>query len=209
MGRATAIPRTGAWLSTSLAARSRDDLDNVRLAFEASLAATTDRRRRRRARDQHAVAQRGLLRRGPPLGRRPPRGDLDDTDRLWALLLSADVGWGRAIPGRCARPPPGRRRRPVDDPGAAVVVPIYEAIVHLDDPARATRRLEAAARRAREIGEPGLARLARGYRLVTVRMQGPSEALVDEARDLVETRRARLRPLHLPLGGQPARPRGS
>ena len=54
--------------------------------------------------------------------------------------------------------------------------PIYEAVVHLDDPAAATRRLEAAGRRAVEIGEPGLERLARGYRLLTVRMQGPSDS---------------------------------
>ncbi len=58
--------------------------------------------------------------------------------------------------------------------------------MHLDDPAAATRRLEAAAQRAVEIGEPGLERLARGYRLLTVRMQGPSASLGDEARQLVD-----------------------
>jgi hypothetical protein len=41
------------------------------------------------------------------------------------------------------------------------------------------------------MGEPGLARLARGYRLVTVRMQVPCEELIDEARDVVETVGAR------------------
>ena len=38
VARATAMPRVRAWLSASSAARSRDDLDNVRLAFEASIA---------------------------------------------------------------------------------------------------------------------------------------------------------------------------
>ena len=38
VARARATTCTGAWVSTSLSARSRDDLDNVRLAFAASLA---------------------------------------------------------------------------------------------------------------------------------------------------------------------------
>lgn len=37
VGRATSMPRVRTWLSSATAARSRDDLDNVRPGFEASL----------------------------------------------------------------------------------------------------------------------------------------------------------------------------
>src|SRR5690606_36233007 len=39
VGRVTAWPRPRVWLSASLAARNRDDIDNVRLAYQASIAA--------------------------------------------------------------------------------------------------------------------------------------------------------------------------
>ena len=188
--RASATTRTGAWLSTSLAARSRDDLDNVRLAFEACLA-----RGDLSGAVDVALGISMLWRNAVSYaeGRRWVgdllASNLDDTDRLWALLLSADVALGAGEPRtmRGAATRAARLADRLDDPGASVVVLIYEALVHLDDPARATRRLEAAGRRARDIGEPGLARLARGYRLVTVRMQGPCEELVNEAREVVET----------------------
>ncbi|GAA2151756.1 hypothetical protein GCM10009844_34370 [Nocardioides koreensis] len=192
--RASATSRTGAWLSTSLAARSRDDLDNVRLAFEACLA-----RGDLSGAVDVALGISMLWRNAVSYaeGRRWVgallASNLDDTDRLWALLLSADVALGAGDPRtmRGAATRAARLADRLDDPGASVVVLIYEALVHLDDPARATRRLEAAGRRARDIGEPGLARLARGYRLVTLRMQGPCEELVAEARDVVETVGAR------------------
>ncbi|MFC4785040.1 AfsR/SARP family transcriptional regulator [Nocardioides sp. MAHUQ-72] len=192
--RASATSRTGAWLSTSLAARSRDDLDNVRLAFEASL----DRGDLSGAVDV-ALGISMLWRNAVSYaeGRRWVgellASDLADRDRLWALLLSADVALGAGDPRtmRAAATRAARLAERVDDPGASVVVLVYEALVHLDDPARATRRLEAAGRLARDIGEPGLARLARGYRLVTLRMQGPCEGLADEAHDVVETVGAR------------------
>lgn len=188
--RASATSRTGAWLSTSLAARSRDDLDNVRLAFEACLArgdlsgavdVALGISMLWRNAVSYAEGRRWV---GDLLAR-----DLGDTDRLWALLLSADVALGAGDPRtmRAAATRAARLAERLDEPGASVVVLVYEALVHLDDPARATRRLEAAGRRARDIGEPGLARLARGYRLVTVRMQGPCEELADEAREVVET----------------------
>ncbi len=190
VARAAATPRTASWLSTSLAARSRDDLDNVRLAFTASLAADD-----LAGAVDVALGISTLWRNAVSYaeGRRWVRDllgrDLADADRVWAHLLWADVGLG-AGDVRTMRDGTtgvvGLTDR-VDEPGAAVLGAVYEAMVHLDDPARATRRLEAAARRALEIGEPGLARLARGYRLVTVRMQGPSDALHAELRDLVDT----------------------
>ncbi|WP_432479645.1 ATP-binding protein [Nocardioides sp. GXQ0305] len=190
VARATATSRTGAWLSTSLAARSRDDLDNVRLAFDASLAAGDVAG----ALDV-AIGISTLWRNAVSYaeGRRWVRDllarDLDDADRVWAHLLWADVGLG-AGDVRTMRDGTIAAMGLADraaEAGAAVLVAVYEAMVHLDDPARATGRLEAAARRALEVGEPALARLARGYRLVTVRMQGPSEALHAEVRDLVDS----------------------
>ena len=189
VARATATPRTSAWLSTSLAARSRDDLDNVRLAFEACLAADD----LAGALDV-ALGISTLWRNAVSYaeGRRWVRDllarDLADADRIWAHLLWADVGLGagEVRTMREGATAAAALADHVDEPGAAVLAAVYSALVHLDDPARATRRLEAAAERALEVGEPALAWLARGYRLLTVRMQGPSEALRAEVSDLVD-----------------------
>ena len=62
---------------------------------------------------------------------------------------------------------------------------------HLADPAGVTRRLEQVAAAARAAGEPGLERLARGFRLFTVRMQGPDERLAEEVRELLEAESGR------------------
>ena len=67
------------------------------------------------------------------------------------------------------------------------MVAIYDAMTHLLQPAHATRRLEAAAKQAEEHGEPNLARLARGYWLVTSRMLGPSPELTPEAHAIVDS----------------------
>ncbi len=97
--RATSVSRTGAWLSTTLAAQSRDDLANVRLAFEASLADdqlsdAVDVALGISTLWRNAVSYaegRGWVR--DLLSR-----DLDDADRVWALQLSADVGLGAGDP---------------------------------------------------------------------------------------------------------------
>jgi len=189
VARARATSRTGAWLSTSLAARSRDDLDNVRLAFTASLASGDVA-----GAVDVALGISTLWRNAVSYaeGRRWVRDllarDLTDADRVWAHLLWADVGLGAGDVRTMRDGTTGAVALSdrADEPGAAVLAAVYEAMVHLDDPVLATQRLEVAGQRALEVGEPGLARLARGYRLVTVRMQGPSEALRAEVRDLVD-----------------------
>ncbi|MGH3347737.1 MAG: hypothetical protein ACRDO4_12215, partial [Nocardioides sp.] len=106
-----------------------------------------------------------------------------------ALLMSADValGFGDPFTMRASTADAVLLMSRVDDPGASTVVSIYDAMTHLLEPAQATRRLEAAADRAEALGEPGLARLARGYRLVTARIEGPSPTLADKARAVVDS----------------------
>ena len=187
--RATAQPRVRAWLSTSLAARSRDDLDSVRLAFEASLAqgdvssavdlavglSTLWRNAVSYAEGQRWVAS--LL-----------EHDLTPRDRLWTQILAADVhlGSGDARMMRDAAGSALALSAEVDDEGAGVIASIYDAMVHLDSPGRAVERLEEAARRGRGAGEPGLERLARGYRIVALRMLGHSTGLREEGLALTD-----------------------
>jgi predicted ATPase/DNA-binding SARP family transcriptional activator len=195
VARARSKPRHRVWLSTSLAAQSRDDLDNVRLAFEACLA----REELTDAVDV-ALAISTLWRNASRSSLRPVSyaegrqwvdellsRDLADPDLVWAQLLSADVALGSGDPFAMRRGATEATRL-VDgvlDPGAAVVASIYDAIVHLVDPAETAQRLASTAGRAYELGEPGLARLARGFRLVAARMVGPSEELTAEAHDVV------------------------
>ena len=194
--RARSKPRTRAWLSMSLAAQSRDDLDNVRLAFEASLSSPENLSD---AVDV-ALAISTLWRNASRSSLRPVSyaegrqwvdallsRDVAGDDRVWTLLMSADValGSGDPISMRASTAEAVEAMSRLEDPEAALVVSIYDAMTHLLEPAQASRRLEAAAQRAEERGEPGLARLARGYRLVTARMEGPSAALADEARAVV------------------------
>jgi hypothetical protein len=182
----------------SLAAKSRDDLDNVRLAFEASLSSPED------LSDavDIALAISTLWRNASRSSLRPVSyaegrqwveallsRDVAGEDRVWTLLMSADValGSGDPITMRASTAEAVQAMSQVDAPEAALVVSIYDAMTHLLEPAQASHRLEAAAQRAEEHGEPGLARLARGYRLVTARMEGPSPALGDETRAVVES----------------------
>ncbi|HEX6151105.1 ATP-binding protein [Nocardioides sp.] len=198
VARARSKPRPRVWLSMSMAAQSRDDLDNVRLAFEASLASEADLP----GAVDIALAISTLWRNASRSSLRPVSyaegrqwvddllaRDLAPADRVWALLMSADValGSGDPVTMRANTAEAVRLVSQVEDDGAALVVAIYDAMTHLLEPAQATRRLEAAAQRAEESGEPGLARLARGYRLVTARIGGPSPELTADARAVVES----------------------
>jgi hypothetical protein len=75
----------------------------------------------------------------------------------------------------------------LDDAGGAVIASIYAAMTHLASPAKVAERLQDAADRARAAGEPGLERLARGFRLVPLRMLGRTDRLDQEVRDLTES----------------------
>jgi len=196
--RARAQARRRAGRAMSRAEKSPDDLDNVRLAFEASLSSPED------LSDavDIALAISTLWRNASRSSLRPVSyaegrqwveallsRDVAGEDRVWTLLMSADValGSGDPITMRASTGEAVQAMSQVEAPEAALVVSIYDAMTHLLEPAQASRRLEAAAQRAEEHGEPGLARLARGYRLVTARMEGPSPALGDETRAVVES----------------------
>jgi len=194
VARARAVPRARTWLSASTAARSRDDLANVRLAFQASLAADDVS-----AAVDIALGISTLWRNA--VSYEEGRGwvaellsrDLDDEDRLWAHLLEADIALGSGNP-RALRHAAGHATslaQRIGDEGAALVAAIYSAVAHLGDPAGVTGQLEMVAAEARAAGEPGLERLARGFRLFTVRMQGPDDSLADEVRGLLEAESGR------------------
>src|SRR3954447_13451038 len=91
VARARELPRTRRWLSAVISARSRDDLDTVRLAFAASLAAGDPT-----AAVALALGLATLWRNAVSYaeGRRWVdallAGDLAPRDRMWALVLDAD-----------------------------------------------------------------------------------------------------------------------
>ncbi len=189
VARARSLPRPRAWGSTSLSARSRDDLDNVRWAFEASLArgdvtaaldiavglSTLWRNATSYAEGQRWVAALAAV-------------AVDPRDRAWTELLGADVGLGAGDirEMRAHADAAVGLAEDADDPAAAVIAAIYQAMVHLATPARAVERLEAAAAQAEEVGEEALARLARAYRLVARLLLGSLDGLRDDARAVTE-----------------------
>ena len=189
VARARATPRVRTWLSASLAARSRDDLENVRLAFEASLACGDTP-----AAVDVALGISTLWRNAVSCaeGRRWVAAlrdrELPPADRLWTLILAADVGLGSGDPRlmREATEEAGVLVGELEEPGAAVIVAIYDAMSHLLEPARSATRLAEAARAARTIGEPGLERLARSFRVVAQRLHGRRRGLDAEIQDLLE-----------------------
>ena len=187
VARATSQPRVQTWLSSSLAARSRDDIDSVRLALDASLAAgdltaAVDLALGLSTLWRNAVSYAEGRRWVDALSAR----DLQPRDRLWTLILDADVhlGSGAARQMRRAAGEALALSAEVGDDGAAIIAGIYDAMVHLDAPGRAADRLSEAAARARAAGEPGLERLARGFRLVARRMLGETDGLREEGRAL-------------------------
>jgi hypothetical protein len=189
VARSRAVPRVRTWLSASIAARSRDDLDNVRLAFESSLergdlAAAVDIALGVSTLWRNAVSYTEGRRWVSALQAR----DLVPGDRLWTAILAADVGLGSGDPGlmRAAAEEATALSARLDDPGAAVVTNIYEATAHLAMADRAAARLLEAAAQARVADEPALERLARAFRVVALRLLGHTEGLDDEVRALIE-----------------------
>jgi predicted ATPase/DNA-binding SARP family transcriptional activator len=190
VARSEATSRVRTWLSASMAARSRDDLENVRLAFETSLTAGD-----LTAAVDVALSLSTLWRNAVSYveGRRWVAAlrarELSPSDRLWTLILAADVGLGSGDPRmlRDAAEEASALSVHVDEPGAAVIADIYDAMARLTSPNRAALRLEDACNRARALGEPGLERLARGFRLVPLRLLGRTRGLDAEVHDLTET----------------------
>jgi hypothetical protein len=189
VSRAREAPRVRTWLSASTAARSRDDLDNVRLAFEASLlngdpGAAVDLALGISTLWRNAVSYAEGRRWVDALR----SSDLSMHDRVWTLILMADLGLGSGNPFlmREATAEAGELLEQVDDPGGEVILAVYRAIARLVPPEPAARALEDAANRAQSLGEPGLERLARGFRAVALRMTGLSDGLEEELQGLTE-----------------------
>ena len=189
VNRMTARTRPQAWLSATLAARNRDDIENVRAAFAASLerAAFTD------AIDimvglstlwRNAVSYAEGMRWAAGLRGR----DLTPRDRLWLHIVEADLGLGSGDPRLMndAATAAVRLAATVDDPAAAVIATIYRCLASLvTRPDVAVAGLDAARDRAGELAEPELNRLARAYRVVALLAAGRRTGLDVEIRDLI------------------------
>jgi predicted ATPase/DNA-binding winged helix-turn-helix (wHTH) protein len=173
VARTTARPRAHGWLSASLAARNRDDLDNVRLAFDESVA----RHRFADAVDlavglstlwRNAVSYAEGLRWVADLRGR----DLAPRDRLWLHIVEADLGLGSGDPRLMADAAAAAEALAagVDDPAAEVIATVYRSLSQFSQPDRAVAGLAVAAGRAHAAGEPGLHRLARAFRAVALQV---------------------------------------
>jgi predicted ATPase/DNA-binding SARP family transcriptional activator len=188
VARSTSVPRVRAWLSADLAARSRDDIDNVRLAFEASL----DRGDLSAAVDvalglgtlwRNAVSYAEGRRWVAALRSRP----LTAGDLLWTSILEADVGLGSGDPQtmRGAAAEALTLGREVEEPGAVVIATIYDAMTRLS-PGQAADLLAEATATARRLEEPGLERLARAFRVVALAILGRKPEPAEDLGDPVE-----------------------
>ena len=160
-----------------MAARSRDDLDNVRLAFEASLArgdltAAVDVALGLSTLWRNAVSYAEGRRWVAALRAR----ELSPHDRLWTLILATDVGLGSGDPRMMREPPPRRRLR--SRPSSTTGCRGDHGHLRRDGPPPRARPggagvLDDACDRARAADEPGLERLARGFRVVALRDARP------------------------------------
>ena len=107
---------------------------------------------------------------------------------MWTLILATDVGMGSGDPRMMSASAVAAAAlsAELDDPGAEVIAAIYDAMVHFMVPAEAARLLDDACDKARAAGEPGLERLARGFRVVLLKLLGRTDGLDDEIRALTE-----------------------
>jgi predicted ATPase/DNA-binding winged helix-turn-helix (wHTH) protein len=183
--RMTAQTRAQAWLSASLAARNRDDIENVRAAFEGSIAAE----RYGDAVDimvglstlwRNAVSYAEGLRWVAELHHH----DLTPGDRVWLDIVAADLGLGSGDPRLLAGGAAAAASEATDDAAAAVITLIYRSISLFSQPERAVAGLEEARDRAQAIGEPELNRLARAYRVVALVANGKRAGLDAEVHEL-------------------------
>ncbi len=151
-----------------------------------------------------------VVRRGPTLGGRPAARDLSPPDRLWTLILAADVGLGSGDPRMMreataeATALSAQARRPA---ARAVITTIYDGMVQFIDAGLGGPAPRGGARPGPCSGRTG-ARTA-GPRLPRGRSCGCSAAPTGWTRRsdaLIEADSGgRLRPLHRHLGRQPGR----
>ncbi len=169
VARTSSMPRVKAWLSGALAAANRDDIENVRLAFQESVrdqafADAVDLAIGLSSLWRNAVSYAEGLRWVAELARH----DLAPADRVWLSIVSADLGLGsgnhRLMADSAATA--GDLLATVDDPGAEVITAVYQALAGFAEPVGTARRLREAAARANAIGEEQLNRIARGFAVV-------------------------------------------
>lgn len=188
--RTTALSRPQAWLSASLAARNRDDIENLRVAFDAGVAA---------GRFDDAVdimiglssLWRNALSYSEGLRwlRILRSHDLAPREKLWLNIVAADLGLGSGDPRLMAGAAAAAADlcEKVDDPAGAVIASIYGSLTMVSTPEQAVAGLEAARDRAEEIGEPQLNRLARAFRVMALLAAGRRTGLSDEIRALTDS----------------------
>jgi predicted ATPase/DNA-binding winged helix-turn-helix (wHTH) protein len=187
IARMTARTRPQIWLSASVAARNRDDIENVRTAFDASLAAgrfadAVDIMIGLSSLWRNAVSYAEGLHWSASLG----ECELAPRDRLWLHIVEADLGLGSGNPRLMADAAAAAvdLSTEVDDPAAHVIATIYRSLSLVSQPERAVVGLEAARDRALELDEPELQRLARAFRVVILIAASRRAGLEAEIRDL-------------------------
>jgi predicted ATPase len=190
LDRNTAARRPLAWLSASLAAANRDDIENVRVAFDASIAAgrygdAVDVMVGLSSLWRNAASFAEGLRWAAAL----MRHDLAPRDRMWLHIVEADLGLGSGDPRLMADAASAALAlgSTVDDEPAAVIASIYRSLSAVSHgPDHGAEGLRTAADRARVAGEPGLERLARAFRVVALLEAGRRDGLDAEIAELGE-----------------------
>src|SRR5690606_1731526 len=169
--RAAGVPRHRRWLSSAGAADSRADIENVRLAFHASL-----RRGDLTGAVDVALGLSTLWRNAMSFAEglewvtalRAARG-LSDEDRMWVALLRADLGLGSGrhrIMGEAAAEAREVAER-LGHPQARLIAAMHQSLLDPDRP-RAAETFRVLAGQARELEEPQLKRLLLAFRLVAL-----------------------------------------
>jgi predicted ATPase len=187
VSRVTERPRQHVWLSATVAARNRDDIENVRAAFDLSIAngQLTDA--------VGIMVGLGTLWRNATSYAEGLRWagtlqshQLAPRDRLWLHLVESDLGVGSGDPRMMAGAAAAAvdLGSEVDDPAAAVIAKIYRSLSLMVEPVRAASGLADARDDARAVAEPGLERLARGFRVAALVAAGDSADLGHEIGEL-------------------------
>jgi len=186
--RAAGVPRHRRWLSSAGAADSRADIENVRLAFHASL-----RRGDLTGAVDVALGLSTLWRNAMSFAEglewvtalRAARG-LSDEDRMWVALLRADLGLGSGrhrIMGEAAAEARELAER-LGHPQARLIAAMHQSLLDPDRP-RAAETFRVLAGQARELEEPQLKRLLLAFRLVALLLTRGRTGVQEEVDGLV------------------------
>jgi predicted ATPase/DNA-binding winged helix-turn-helix (wHTH) protein len=187
--RGAAMTRAQAWAASSLAAKSHDDMDTIRFAFDVCLAtgefgdavdialevSPVWRNAASYAEGQRWVA---ALR----------AADLSPRDRLWTDVLAADVALGSGSPRglRAAADTIVAGGESLGDRDAVLIGTLYQGML-LGDPAQALIRLERARAGALVQSVPRLAQLASAVAVVARLLAGQGSPAASEVEELLES----------------------